>query len=210
MFDLEQSIAEWRRQMLSVGIKTPVPLEELEIHVREEIERQMKSGLNKWEAFNTAVTNIGQARALKLEFKKTAVSMEARFVKLAGIACAVVAGLFSLWILLVLLTVHEASLAERALGLAAVASIILSWRYGHGFLPVISRPRVRAGVGAVCCFASVGGMMLFTKLIQHFLGRIPAGQLLAASLWVWAAMAIVGGIAHGFEKAARKTNKRYV
>ena len=42
MFDLEKSIAEWRKQMLSAGIKTPVPLEELEIHLREEIEQQIK------------------------------------------------------------------------------------------------------------------------------------------------------------------------
>ena len=51
MFDLEQSIAEWRQQMLAAGIKTPVPLEELEIHLREEIERQMKSGLNEQTGF---------------------------------------------------------------------------------------------------------------------------------------------------------------
>ena len=51
MFDLEQSIADWRQQMLAAGIKTPVPLEELEIHLREEIERQMKSGLNEQDAF---------------------------------------------------------------------------------------------------------------------------------------------------------------
>jgi hypothetical protein len=37
MFDLEQTISEWRRQMLSAGIKTPVPLEELEIHLREDV-----------------------------------------------------------------------------------------------------------------------------------------------------------------------------
>ena len=43
MFDLEQSIADLRRQMLAAGIKTPVPLEELEIHLREEIEQQSKS-----------------------------------------------------------------------------------------------------------------------------------------------------------------------
>jgi len=30
MFNLEQSIADWRRQMIAGGIKTPVPLEELE------------------------------------------------------------------------------------------------------------------------------------------------------------------------------------
>ena len=70
MFDLEKAIADWRKQMLSAGIKTPVPLEELEIHLREEIERQMKSGLNEAEAFNSAVRQIGQASALKSEFAK--------------------------------------------------------------------------------------------------------------------------------------------
>ncbi len=30
MFDLENAIADWRRQMLAAGIQTPVPLEELE------------------------------------------------------------------------------------------------------------------------------------------------------------------------------------
>ena len=42
MLDLEQSIAEWRRQMLAAGLKTPVPLEELESHLRDEIEQQTK------------------------------------------------------------------------------------------------------------------------------------------------------------------------
>ncbi|HEY5041998.1 MAG TPA: hypothetical protein VIK53_08340 [Verrucomicrobiae bacterium] len=51
MFNLEQSIADWRQQMLAAGIETPVPLDELEIHLREEIERQMKSGSDKQQAF---------------------------------------------------------------------------------------------------------------------------------------------------------------
>ena len=55
MFDLEQAIAEWREQMFAAGIKSPVPLEELEIHLREEIERQMKSGLSEQNAFDFAV-----------------------------------------------------------------------------------------------------------------------------------------------------------
>ena len=38
MLNLEQKISEWRKQMLAVGIQAPVPLEELEIHLREEIE----------------------------------------------------------------------------------------------------------------------------------------------------------------------------
>jgi hypothetical protein len=70
MFDLEKSISEWRQQMLTAGIKTPVPLEELEIHLRESVEQQMKSGLNEQEAFNSAVQKIGRAQVLKSEFKK--------------------------------------------------------------------------------------------------------------------------------------------
>ncbi len=70
MFDLEQSIAEWRKQMLAAGIKTPVPLEELEIHLREEIERRIKSGLDEAQAFKVAVQNIGQGGALRNEFNK--------------------------------------------------------------------------------------------------------------------------------------------
>jgi hypothetical protein len=70
MFDLEQSIADWRKQMLAAGIKMPVPLDELEIHLHEEIERQIKSGLSEQEAFNSAVQKIGQAKPIKIEFKK--------------------------------------------------------------------------------------------------------------------------------------------
>lgn len=210
MFDLEQSIANWRKQMLAAGIKSPAPLEELESHLREEIERQMKPGLEEREAFASAVQKIGEARALKTEFKKTGIPVEIRFVQLLGIGCSAVAGLFSLWILLVLLTVHEANLAERVLGLAAVASIILSWRYGHELLPTIRSRFLRVAVEAACCFASVGGMMLFIKFVPHFLGQIPVGQLLVSFLWVWTALAIAGGMAHGFEKTARKTYKQYV
>jgi hypothetical protein len=70
MFDLEQSVAKWRRQMLAAGIKTPVPLEELESHLREETERQAKSGLNTESAFEAAVRQVGQPPALRTEFAK--------------------------------------------------------------------------------------------------------------------------------------------
>ena len=213
MFDLEQAIIGWRRQMLAAGIKTPVPLEELEIHLHDEFEQQMQSGLNAQQSFEAAVRRIGQSHALKLEFKKVGVSsipLEIQFVKLAGIACAAVAGFFSLWILLALLTVHEANPAERVLGLAAVASVLLSWRYGHVFLPATSNPRARTAAGAACCLASIGGMMLFIEFLQHSLGRIPVGQLFVSSVWAWSALAILGGMANGLEKAARKTNERYV
>lgn len=77
MFDLEKEIADWRRQMLAAGIKTPVPLEELESHLREDLERQMKSGSNEQEAFEVSIQRIGQPQAIKREFKK----MERTFMK---------------------------------------------------------------------------------------------------------------------------------
>jgi len=210
MFDLEKTIADWRQQMLAAGIKKPVPLEELEGHLREEIERQMKSGLEEREALTAAIQKIGPARALKIEFRKAGIPVEMRFVKLVGIACGAVAGFFSLWILLVLLTVHEANLAERVLGLVGITSILLSWRYGHRLLPAISSRRFRVVIEAACCLASAGGMMLFIKFIPFFLGQIPVGQMLVLSLWTWAATAILGGMVYGLEKAARKTNEQYV
>src|SRR5665213_3241783 len=71
MFDLEKAIADWRQQMLAAGIKAPVPLEELEIHLREEIAQQSKAGLNEQDAFQAAIQRIEQARALKSVFAKT-------------------------------------------------------------------------------------------------------------------------------------------
>ncbi len=56
--------------MLAAGVKTPVPLEELESHLREEIEQQMKAGLNVQQAFEIAVREIGKPGMLKREFKK--------------------------------------------------------------------------------------------------------------------------------------------
>jgi hypothetical protein len=77
MSHFEKSIADWRKQMLAAGIETPVPLKELEIHLREEIERQTKSGLDEQKAFEISVQRIGQPKMLKREFNKS----ERTFIK---------------------------------------------------------------------------------------------------------------------------------
>jgi hypothetical protein len=90
MFDLEQSIANWREQMRAAGIKTPVPLEELEIHLREEIERQMESECDGQKVFDVAIRKIGEASTLETEFTKIGESiMNAKRRKLFGIALVV-------------------------------------------------------------------------------------------------------------------------
>ena len=56
--------------MLSVGIQAPVPLDELENHLREEIEQQMSTGLDVEKAVAAAIQKIGRMETLKTEFAK--------------------------------------------------------------------------------------------------------------------------------------------
>ena len=86
MFNLEQSITSWRQQMLTAGIQSPVPLEELELHLREEIEREIKSGWDEARAFELSTQGMGQPQPLKNEFKKTErPSMNRKLALLVGI-----------------------------------------------------------------------------------------------------------------------------
>ena len=69
MFDLEQAIVQWREQMLATDINTGA-LDELECHLREEIDRQLYSKSSTHEAFALAVEKIGSPQTLNQEFKK--------------------------------------------------------------------------------------------------------------------------------------------
>jgi hypothetical protein len=144
MFDLEKSIADWRKQMLAAGIQTPVPLEELEIHLREDIEQQMKSGLNEQEAFTASVQKIGQAHAVQSEFKKVEASREAvRFI---------VANLG-----IVLMLVGFSGFGLPLLILAAMDEIL---QQGHWrFVLLISLMWAMIGVGNFVSFLQDGGTL---------------------------------------------------
>jgi hypothetical protein len=91
MFQLDQAIAKWRRKMAADGLKTRALLDELESHLRDDVERQMQSGHGVEPAFQAAVARLGQAGALKDEFSKIGETNEviARlkyfFQRLAGI-----------------------------------------------------------------------------------------------------------------------------
>ena len=90
MFDLEQSISEWREQMLSAGVKNPEIVDELESHLREDLARRVQSGESEERAFEGAVQGVGQASLLKSEFAKLGGKKWAWLTKLKG----VIAGAF--------------------------------------------------------------------------------------------------------------------
>jgi hypothetical protein len=74
MFNLEQSIAQWRAQMRKEGIKRAALLDELESHLRDEIDFQMRSGLALEQAFLQAIEHIGRSDAISAEFRKVSPS----------------------------------------------------------------------------------------------------------------------------------------
>jgi hypothetical protein len=210
MFDLEKAITGWRRQMLAAGIQTPVPLEELEIHLRDEIEREIKSGLNLSEqkAFELSVQRIGQPKVLQSEFKKTGDPMDMqKIIKLAGIIFVALALFCPLFLFLSFVTDPILGLTTRMLALAiyaiTVATSVLSWRYNHKFLPVIRNQPLRRAVGIVCYGASLLWMR-FGVFDFSPGGSYPRSLLLMPFIFglEWTVMAIFGGVGHGLEKAA--------
>lgn len=70
MFDLEPAISAWRRQMQASGIQTPLPLDELESHLREDIRVFQLNGKPPEQAFQMAVSRLGNPGPLRAEFNK--------------------------------------------------------------------------------------------------------------------------------------------
>jgi hypothetical protein len=129
MPDIEKQIAEWRRQMLAAGIKSPVPLEELESHLRDDMEQRMQAGSSAQAAFDAAVKRLGRAEALKSEFKRG--RFDIRF--LSPFYLRVFCFLAALLLLSMIWAFPgEASLAQRGLG-AAVTSLFVLYISGLPF-----------------------------------------------------------------------------
>ena len=72
MHNLEQLIAEWRKSILTGPNPTirPEVLDELENHLRENVEQLLQTGLTETEAFQRAAATLGAAPAIATEFHK--------------------------------------------------------------------------------------------------------------------------------------------
>ena len=72
MFDLENRITEWKDHLRRKGPLNDRDLEELESHLREEIDSLSRSDLTEEESFLVALKRIGRADALSREYAKVA------------------------------------------------------------------------------------------------------------------------------------------
>jgi len=70
MFDLEKAIKEWRKGLRKNEAIEDGYVEELESHLRDEIDRQLDEGLSREGAFERAVEEIGGAENIGAEYYK--------------------------------------------------------------------------------------------------------------------------------------------
>jgi hypothetical protein len=170
MRNLNDQIAEWRTRMAAGGIKSPAVLDELESHLREDLERHVRAGRSEEDAFATAVQRIGESDLLKAEFAKIAEPKEVRSGKLIAIACCGFAALYSMVLAPGLFLIRELSPTQRTLGLSAVALTLLSivsWQFSYKFLPIIRSRRARTVVVMSCGLAGLAWLLIFANLLPN-------------------------------------------
>jgi ClpA/ClpB-like protein len=70
MFHLEKAINDWKRRLAASGLVSRETVEELESHLREDFETQVRQGIDRAAAFQSAVARIGDLELLTSEFGK--------------------------------------------------------------------------------------------------------------------------------------------
>ncbi len=208
MFNLDHAIADWRRQLAAGGIKSPAVLDELESHLREDIDRQLRSGPAARPAFETAVQRIGETARLKAEFEKAGAAARTWKWNWLAVACLAFPILLlsrRTFILVKLFSLRDDgwSLPETAFGFAAIGLLALtlcSWPRLYRILPVIHDRTRRAALMLVCSLAGPVGY----KLLPGFI--LPpdpaASRMIVTLLWMMIPCAALIGVIVGLDRAA--------
>jgi hypothetical protein len=212
MFNLEQSIAEWRRRMIAGGIKSPVPLDELESHLREEIDGQVRAGHEVQQAFEIAVTRLGPARILRKEFGKVGEVMSSRQRKFNVVFCSMIAILCGLAGIACLFPMGRTPSAfrERMLegcAFLSFAVILYSWRIGYRLLPVLPGKWIRIAVAFVSMVASVVCTVTLANFIAGSASALAPFEV--TCLWSSLPTVIAAAFIFGLEEAAYRNTTAF-
>jgi hypothetical protein len=156
--------------LLAAGISSPGVLDELEAHLREDMDRQMKLGTTAQQAFATALLTLGKAHSISVEFKKCNRASSIVEKLMIGI-CFVFVG-FIIFLGAATVILCFGSWQERVVAAVAMVSSLLvacSWRYAVPLLPVITNKRLRWGVGLACIASGFLCSSFFCEVIlPHF------------------------------------------
>jgi hypothetical protein len=206
MFNLEQQISAWRSRMLAAGIRAPVPLDELEAHLRDDIAQQIQSGIDPETAFETATQKIGKATMLKNEFNKnTGLSVLAEKLMIAA-ALLCVAFIIFLGGLAVFYCYSDWN--DRVMAAVPMACTVLvawGWTRVAPRLPVIANARKRAILGIGCIAFGFAASGLFCNFILPHFENSPDRQIPAVGFWAAFIIAVFAclGLALAMDERAR-------
>jgi len=210
MFDLKKEVANWRRQMAAGEINSE-SLQELEAHLRDDIEHSVRAGLGESQAFEEAVRRLGGAPALRSEFAKERTT---NYRRLVFFGLAISLGMGAVSVALCQLVVIPAAVAASEAYARWLGFTTLQWNadvhvrfalrcmagVGFGFeIPVVlltlvkarivdyrllSRARKYAIVINLVLGAVFTGPELITQLIM-FLPLQAVYELCVWTAWFW-------------------------
>jgi hypothetical protein len=162
MFDLNRAIAKWRRHLAAAGIESSQVLDELESHLRDEVDAQMDAGAGAREAFEAATRRLGEAETLQVEFVKAASEVRrCSFVRALCFVSAAVVLTVNSWTLMQ----FDLSVSERIAGLGgtAVGSLYLA------ALPFLRKIFSRIAFIRLMGVLKMGGILLSLAVFFMFL-----------------------------------------
>jgi uncharacterized membrane protein len=185
MFDLEEQIVAWRKQLIAAGIKAKPSLNELENHLREHVAAQIKSGSSESQAFEFAIEKLGPIPTLAREFKKVAAAKHLQRRKLMSIVTSIIVGLCVAGITARLFA-EDITTEQRWFCFAALMTMLVLfvclWRFVPRFAPIIRNQAAQSAVGVLGGISGVVWFVLFVRVIVPRHEFMP-GELLAAILW---------------------------
>ncbi|GEM_PF-6344614 len=160
MFNLNDAIADWRKRMLAGGLRDPAALDELEAHLREDVDQQVRAGADVQSAFNAAAQRIGAPKALKCEFARavSGAGELARNIKLLFLIS--LAGFFILTAATVWFGAELPLSVRIGGGLGATLPLLILWAWRY-----LVRHPLRPGEVDLNDFdPSIGQVMEFSRL----------------------------------------------
>jgi len=206
MLNLEQSIAEWRRQMSAGGVKNSAVLDELESHLREDMERQIRSGIDAQKAFAAAVQKIGPASALKNEFNK---STATAILEKLMLAAAVLILAFGAFLSIATVLLCYSTVADRAMGFIVISltfGTICVWPAFINRLPVIHSKRKLLAMQVASLAVGITVSTFYVQVILRNFDRARDGMIPAIGFLAIFPIAVGLALAAGLDRAARKTS----
>jgi hypothetical protein len=218
MFNVDQAVADWRRQMASGGLRNPALLDELESHLRGEWRGLVAAGTPVDQAFQLAVSRLGSPGHLRTEFNK-----------LANARCwpvTICSWLFVAAIILMAMLFSVRLLAGKLSPLLFVHILSVTAGYGAAFLAggfsilyvcfrlfhALSSDRQRALARAVLLFSQLSAGLVIAGMAlgmfwyhQHFGRYLKGDPKEIGALGVFAWFVVLAALQRGGRVSERVT-----